>query len=310
MWDEEVDVVCTGSGIAALAHAVAVVDMGGEVFVANSRSDVEPRGSSVAVRSRVDRLHWLEVDVPDQETNEYFAALSSDLGPLTQSARDFDVPIRVVDHAEPVDPRGAVAPFVGARLRDWAARCLVSPYGYLYTRVSDWQSTTLRTVDGESLEVAEIGSIKPDPANIGGSVLDWLTARARDRGIEVHQATSLQRIVFEDGDAVGAEFATPDGTLTVRARRGLTVASGGPQVSMAAGQPLPADDTTLRVCLVRRTASRFGRVELLTSEPLEMRAASACRPVNRHLHDNLHETHSHLETWRCGKVNGYPSNGQ
>ena len=310
MWDEEVDVVCTGSGIAGLAHAVAVVDMGGEVFVANSRGDIEPSGSSVAVRSHVDRLHWLEVDVPDPETNEYFAALSSDLGPLTRSARDVDVPIRVVDHAEPVDPRGAVAPFVGARLRDWAARCLVSPYGYLYTRVSDWQSKTLRTVDGESLEVAEIGSITPDLANIGGSVLDWLTAAARDRRIEVHQVTSLQRIVFEDGDAVGAEFATPDGPLAVRARRGVTVLSGGPQVTMAAGQPLRADDPTLRVCLVGQIASRFGRVELLTSEPLAMRAASACRPVNRHLRDNLHETHSHLQTWRCGKVNGYPSNGQ
>jgi hypothetical protein len=28
------------------------------------------------------------------------------------------------------------------------------------------------------------------------------------------------------------------------------------------------------------------------------------------LQANLHETHSHLQTWRCGKGNGYPSNGQ
>jgi hypothetical protein len=310
MWDEEVDVVCTGSGIAGLAHAVAVVDTGGEVFVAGSRGDCEPGGSSVAVRSRVDRLHWLEVDVPDPETNEYFAALSSDLGPLTRSARDVDVPIRVVDHAEPVGPRGAVAPFFGTRLRDWAARCLVSPYGYLSTRVSEWQSTTVCTADGQSLEVAEIGSITPDPANIGGSVLDWLTAQAGDRRIEVHQGTSLQRIVFEEGAAVGAEFATPDGPLAVRARHGVTVASGGPQVTMAAGQPLPVVDAGLRICLVGQTASRFGRVELLTSEPLAMRAASTCRPVNRHLQANLHETHSQLQAWRCGKGNGYPSDGQ
>jgi hypothetical protein len=309
-WDEEVDVVSTGSGIAGLAHAVAVVDMGGEVFVASSRGDIEPSGTSVAVRSRVDRLHWLEVDVSDPETNEYFTALSSDLGPLTRSAHDVDVPVRVVDHAEPVEPRGAVAPFVGARLRDWAARCLVSPSGYLYTRMSDWQSTTLRTIDGESLEVAEIGSITPHPAHVGGSVLDWLTAQARDRRIKVHRATSLQRIVFEDGDVVGAEFATPDGPLAVRARHGVTVASGGPQVTIAAGQPLPVDDATLRVCLVGQTASRFGRVELLTAEPITSGAASTCRPVTRHLHANLHDTHSHLEAWRCGKVNGYPSPGQ
>ena len=309
-WDEEVDVVCTGAGIAGLAHAVAIVDKGGEIFVADSRGEAETRGTSVAVRSRVDRLHWLEVDVRDPETNEYLAALSSDLGPLTRSARDVDVPIRVVAQAVPVDPRGVVAPFVGARLRDWAARCLVSPCGYLYTSVSDFRSTPLRTVDGDSLQVAEIGSITPDPANVGGSVLDWLTTQALDRRIEVCQATSLQRIVFEDGDVVGAEFTTPDGPLAVRARHGVTVASGGPQVTIAAGKPLPAGEAALRVCLVGQTASRFGRVELLTTEPIDMRAASTCRPVSHQLHANLRETHSLLQTWRCGKVDGYPTRGQ
>lgn len=309
-WDEEVDVVSTGAGIAGLAHAVAVVDSGGEVFVADSRGDTESRGMSVAVRSRVDRLHWLQVDVPDRETNEYFAALTSDLSPLTRSARDVDVPIRVVDHAVPVDPRGAVPPFIGARLRNWAARCLVSPYGYLYTRVSDWRSTTLRTVDGDSLEVAEIGSMTPDRANVGGSVLDWLTAEADDRRIEVHSATSLQRIVFEEGDVVGAVFTTPNGPLAVRARHGVTVAGGGPQLTVAGGQPLPDDGVTLRVCLVGQTASRFGRVELLTSEPFARGGASKCRATNRQLHVNLRESHSRLQTWRCGKVDGYPSLGQ
>jgi hypothetical protein len=310
MWDEEVDVVCTGSGIAGLAHAVTVAALGGEAFVAGGRGNTQPMGSAVAVRSRVGRLQWLDVDVRDPETNEYFAALSSDLGPLTRSARNVDVPIRVVEHAEPIDPRGAVAPFVGARLRDWAARCLVSPYGYLYTRVSDWQSTKLRTVEGDSLEFAEIGSITPDPANIGGSVLDWLIAQARDRDIEVNHATSLQRIVFEEGVVVGAEFATPDGPMAVRARHGVAVAGGWPQVAIATGQSLPADDRTLRVCLVAQTASRFGRVELFTSEPFVARAASTCRPVDRRLQANLHETHSHLQTWRCGKGDVYPSNGQ
>ena len=308
-WDEEVDVICTGSGIAALAHSVAVVDMDGEVFVASGDDTIEAGGAPVAVRSRVDRLHWLDLHVSDPETNEYFAALSSDLGPLTRSKRDTDVPIRVVDHAAPIDPRGAVPPFVGARLRDWAARCLVSPYGYLHTRVADWQSTTLRTVDGESIEVAEIGSMRPDPANVGGSVMGWLTAQAQDRGIEVHRAASLERIVFEEGDVVGAEFMTPDGPLAVRARHGVTVAAGGPQAVMAAGQPLPAD-ATLRLCLVGQTASRFGRVELLSSEPFTKSAATTCRRVSRRLSDNMHATHSRLETWRCGKVDGYPSLGQ
>jgi FAD binding domain-containing protein len=308
-WDEEVDVVCIGSGVAGLAHSVAVVDMGGEVFVASSGDDTRPGAASVAVRSRVDRLHWLDLDVSDPETIEYLTALSSDLGPLTRSARDVAVPIRVVDHAKPVETRGAVPPFFGARLRDWAARCLVSPYGYLYTRVGDWQSTTLRTVDGDSIEVAEIGSIAPDPANVGRSVMDWLTAQARERHVDVHQAMSLERIVFEEGQVLGAEFMTPDGPLAVRAHHGVTIAAGGPQAPMATGQPLPAD-TTLRLCVVSQTASRFGRVELLTSEPFTKSAAPACRPMSRRLPTNMRETHTRLQTWRCGKVDGYSSPGQ
>jgi hypothetical protein len=176
--------------------------------------------------------------------------------------------------------------------------------------VSDFRSTPLRTVEGDSLQVTEIGSITPDPANVGGWVLDWLTAQVRDRSIEVRQATSLQRLVFENGNVVGAVFTTPDGPLAVRARRGVTVGGRGPQFTVAAERSLLADDATVRVCLVGQTASRFGRVELLTSEPLARGMASTCRPVNRRLHVNLHEMHSRLPTRRCGKVDGYSPPGQ
>jgi hypothetical protein len=310
MWDEEVDVVCTGSGVAGLASAISVVDVGGEVYVADSCGDRVSSETAVPVRTRLDPLRpWLGIDVPDAETNDYFAALSSDLGPLSRSTWDVDVPIRVVHEPVSVDSGRTIAPFVGARLRHWAAQCLASPYGYLYTRVFDWQSTTLHTAEGEAIEVAEIGPMTPDPGNVSGSVYDWLKAQARDRRIDAHAGSALQRIVFEDGTVVGAVFTTPDGPLAVRARHGVTVSTGGPQVN-ATAHHLPAGDTALRVCLVGQTASRFGRVELLTSEPLAQCTTSTCRPMNRQLHDSLHEAHSHSHTWRCGKVHGYPPLGQ
>ena len=75
-------------------------------------------------------------------------------------------------------------------------------------------------------------------------------------------------------------------------------------------QTAPTRCPKVGVCLVGQTASRFGRVELLTSEPLAQSATSTCRPVNNQLHASLHETHDHSHTWRCGKVDGYPPRGQ
>lgn len=309
IWDEEVDVVCTGAGVAGLAGAISAVDAGGEVYVADTSGD--GADEPAPIRPRVDRLHpWLGVDVSDAQTNDYLAALSSDLGPLSRSRWDVNVPIRVVQQAVQVDTGRTVAPFVGARLRDWAARCLASPYGFVYTRVFDWQATTLQSADGEAIDVAEIGSMSPDPANVSASVYEWLTKEAHDRRITVHRDNSLQRIVFEDGAVLGAVFTTPDGPLAIRARRGVNISTGGPQISTAAQYQLPAGETTLRVCLVGQAASRFGRVELLTSEPFRQSVSPSCRAVNRQLHVSLHETQARSHVWRCGKVDGYPPPGK
>jgi hypothetical protein len=298
MWDKEVDVVCTSAGVACLARAIGVADQGGEVIVANTAGRPSPHPR-------------FGVDVQDFQTNEYLAALSSDLAPLNRSRWDVDVPIRVVHQLVPADTRRPVAPFVGARLRDWAARCLASPYGYLYTRVFDGQAETLHTSDGESLEIAELGSMTPDRDDVGRSVTEWLTAQVNERPIEAHPGWSLQRIVFEEGDAVGAVFTTPDGPAAIRARLGVMVATGGPLLTTAVRQRLLTGEAEVRVCLVSHTASRFGRIELLTSEPVAGGViASACRPKYRRLHANLHETQTHSYPWCCGKGHGYPPFGE
>jgi hypothetical protein len=306
MWDLEVDLVCTGSGAAGLATAVSAVDFGGAVFIAAStHSDFQGNAEATA-RGVAERLHpWLDEQVSDRETTNYLAALSSDLGPMRHGAWETGLPISVV-HETPIEPRRFIAPFYGARLREWAARCLASPYGYLHTRVSDWRTTTLHTAMGESIEVAEIGSMAPDPVDVGGSVLEWLTAQAHDRGIGIQPGCSLHRIVFEEGEVVGAVFTTSDGPLAVRARHGVTVATGLPHFGAAPPHQPSAGDADLRVCLVSRHASRFGRLELLTSEPGAYEALSTCRQGNRQLHVNLHETQGDSPVWRCGRAEGYP----
>ena len=123
----------------------------------------------------------------------------------------------------------------------------------------------------------------------------------------MHTASPLQRIVFEDGEVVGAVVATPDGPFAVRARHGVSVTPGGPQVSTTT-RKLLGRDATVRLCLVSRKASRFGRLELVTTDPVVPTPMPSDEPP---LHTSLHEAkHLPSQPWRCGKVHGYPALAQ
>ena len=95
-WDDEVDVLCVGSGVGVLAHAV---------FCAGLDADVRLVDAALA-------------DVSDAETRAYLDSMTEDLGPVTPGVRDLEVSII---RAEPApartDPRAPIEPFVGARLR-------------------------------------------------------------------------------------------------------------------------------------------------------------------------------------------------
>jgi len=277
-WDSEVDVVCTSTGVAGLAKAISVVDCGGEVFVASRGADAATVDGHASVTWEAVRVHpRLSEIVSDVETIEYFAALSCDLDDRCRLDRDVVLPIRVARERASFGHGGAIPPFVGSRLRAWAADCLASPSGYLYTRISGWESATLESWDGDSIEVAEIGSMTPRRNDVGGSVYEWLTWEARHRHIEPHPNCSLQRLVFVDGDPVGAVFMTSSGPLAIRARYGLLIATGDTQIAASARQQLMGGNINLRVALVGHTTSRFGRLELLTSGPIADRAPSARR---------------------------------
>lgn len=262
MWDEIVDVVAVGAGPGGLACAVAAVDAGLDVFVARPSSGVpaEPVVQADGARG------WLPV-VTDPETMAYFGALSEELPAANLPADAAELPIRALCDVE-VDRsrRAQVETFVGARLGIWAAGCIASPYGLLFTRVGDWPTTTMRTTGGKSFEVSALDESDGDRA--GRTFPDRVDALVADRGIEVLENHSLQRIVFEEGEIAGVVVDSADGPWAVRARVGIVVTSA---------LPYPADDRILdadsRIALVGLTASRFGRVEVL--RPLTASEASA-----------------------------------
>ena len=255
-WDDEVDVVCTDTGLAGLATAISAADQDGEVFLASAPTPARHGWFTIDVMSDGDEA------TGDEATRDYLRSLTSDIDLSALGQHDADLPVRAAGEPVPVRRR-PIPTFDGARLRDWAARCIPSPTGYLYTQVTDWTSATMDRGDGELVKVTEIGEMIPDVADPIGSVRRWLTAQAEDRDLWPQPVTRFERFVFEDHVVTGAGFATADGPLSIRARHGVLICRHEDVARGPAGDGLTGQDP-LRVALVGKEASRFGRVELLT----------------------------------------------
>jgi hypothetical protein len=254
MWDDEFDVVCCGSGSGVLACAIAAADAELDVLLAQPRAE-----------SRHDAdAPLLGPGIEDPETREYLDALSADVGSLPTGPNDVELTVRSVRAPAPPRPGSPIAPFYGARLRDWAVQCLLSPYGVLYTRLTDRETKVMQTATGEDIEVKVIGSVPSGDAAV--SALDeWLTAQTRDRDIATYENSALERIVFEEDEIVGVVLDTPEGSRAIRVRHGIAIAgrlNGPARGALPVGTP----DGKLEVGLVGHSASRFARVELLATD--------------------------------------------
>jgi hypothetical protein len=310
MWDLEVDLVCLGAGIGGLAGAIATVDAGAEVIIADTTPHLPADGSAIATRRRVgSMLGWLQHDAVDLETNEYFNALAEGLDPLARRVEAAGVPTRMA--SEWATDERVVETFVGAAVRDWDAQCLGSPYGMLHTSIYGWQATRMRSSNGESIEVVALGSMDWHDGLDGTDLLEWMDAQVLERDIEVLAGSALQRLVFEEGVIAGVVLATPDGPYAVRTTRGVMV-SPRDHDPLGADRPIePISADTKQVCLVGRTASRFGRVELVTPAPPPAISRPLCTSSGRHLHEALRESRQvPSDAWRGGKVHRHPPRGK
>ncbi|MEW2483496.1 FAD-binding protein [Mycobacterium sp. NPDC049093] len=299
MWDDEVDVVCCGSGFGALAAAVAAADAGLDVHVVRPG---DPRPVMLGPETP-----WLGVGVHDAETREYFDALAADLTPLVDAECDSALTVRAVSEWTPVSGRARIAPFYGSRLQDWAQRCLTSPYGVLYTRLADRGTTSMRSGTGEEIQVKLLGALETVTAADTTSVLgDWLSAQARDRQIPAADNGTLQRLVFEEGEVLGAVIDTADGPLALRARHGVAVSTEPHGASDSAADQLIEPGKPVQVGLVGYSASRFGRLELLELE-LDGSGSGYCN--SGRVHDSKRESaRSHARRGR--EMHRYPPFGQ
>jgi hypothetical protein len=278
MWDDEFDVVCCGSGFGSLACAIVATDAGLDVLI--SQPGIKDRQDSN------DRV--LGPGIADPESRVYLDALSADVGALQPSGAEPTV--RSATPQAPAKPGTPIEPFFGARLRDWAAQCLQSPYGVLYTRLIDRGTKPMKTRSGEEIEVNILGSLAPGTGiGVASALNEWLIAQTRDRDIPTYEDSALQRIVFEEDEIVGVVIDTPDGPRAVRARHGVAIATVNQQIAPGGGaSPVAAPGRLIQVGLVGLAASRFARVELLATDVAADPGRSAYCRSNR-VHDGLHE---------------------
>lgn len=268
-WDDEVDVICTDTAPGGLATAIAAARAGGAVMLASAELPAS-------------ETDWFGSHQLDDPTATYLHELTADIELESLPRPSVDLPVRLASplpHADEGRKR-RIDTFDGAHLRDWAMQCIPARTGYLYTRVTGWDTAAWQSGDGSRLAVSEIGAMSPDVDDVGGSVSSWLTAAAEDAGVSFDRSTVLQRLVFDDGVVVGAEFDTAEGALTVRARHGVLLCRA---VEPLASPTLP-QGAEVRVALVGRLASRFGRVELLTADPAVAAAAGACVQLSGSAH--------------------------
>lgn len=243
-WDDVVDVICAGSGPGALAQTILCADLGLNVVLAD------------AVNA---------ADLADDDTLAYLQAMIDDLGLAGRAPQNLEVPLtRAVPEPPPSPKKGrhaTVAPFVGSRLRDWAAHCAASPFGVIYSAVPDGM-TPMRTDAGQAIRAAVLGAYRPDADRPGPGLADWLAGQVRERDI-LSEGSGLQRLIFEDGRVAGAALEGPSGTRLVRALDGVALSTG--PTPGGAEWPSQPDlrDIEVQVAVVSRAASRFGRVELL-----------------------------------------------
>jgi hypothetical protein len=256
-WDDEVDVVCTDAGMAGLATAITAVDEDVDVFLAGAPVPEE------ATAAHGPPQGWFAFG-DDEATAEYRRELTADLDIAAPTQRAAELPIRLAGEFVPVRQRPRPA-FDGALLRDWNARCIAAPSGYLYSRVTDWTSAMMDCGGGELIKVTEVGTVAADADDPVGSVVDWLTAEAHERGVTPHPVRRFDRLVFDEGVVTGAIFSTDSGPLAVRARHGVLICRQQRSAAEASRRRLP-DGQILRIALVVKDASRFGRVELLTED--------------------------------------------
>ncbi|MFW7413549.1 FAD-binding protein [Demequina sp. SO4-18] len=262
-WDEEVDLLVAGSGAAAMSAAIAGADAGLRVLIVES---TEKWGGTTAISGgglwmpNHPDMGKLGKKDSREDVLTYMDAVIGDVGPASSKERreayvdtvpvvynewkrlgikwalSGDYPDYYPDKPGGMDGGRAIEtePFDSKRLGDWFAksRAMVpipvkTDDVWLLSRAWSSASGFWRGAQfvGRTLKGLLSGKRL---YGLGGAYAGHLMAAVQKAGVEVRLNTPITRVIKDDaGVAVGAEVASPDGTVRIRARAGIMLGTGG-----------------------------------------------------------------------------------
>lgn len=243
-WDHEADVVVLGSGGAGLTAALTAAVAGASVEVYEKASTV---GGTTAVSGGIvwipahnrspdgeltpaDALRYLRAQSlgsMDDELVETFVRTGPAMLDFIEahSGLQFEIATGFPDYrpelpgGQPAGGRSlSAAPFDLAQLGEWATRITSFP--------ADWSNVGFDAETRARLHAA-IDERTSHLCVAGTALIAGLLKGLLDAGVTPHTNARAEGLIAEDGEVTGVRVALPDGTISVRARHGVILGTGG-----------------------------------------------------------------------------------
>ncbi|OBK00426.1 FAD-dependent oxidoreductase [Mycobacterium sp. 1245852.3] len=243
-WDHEADVVVLGSGGAGLTAALTAAVAGASVEVYEKASTV---GGTTAVSGGIvwipahnrspdgeltpaDALRYLRAQSlgsMDDELVETFVRTGPAMLDFIEahSGLQFEIATGFPDYrpelpgGQPAGGRSlSAAPFDLAQLGEWATRITSFP--------ADWSNVGFDAETRARLHAA-IDERTSHLCVAGTALIAGLLKGLLDAGVTPHTNARAEGLIADDGEVTGVRVALPDGTISVRARHGVILGTGG-----------------------------------------------------------------------------------
>ncbi|MDB5686566.1 MAG: hypothetical protein JWR77_1155, partial [Rhizorhabdus sp.] len=254
IWDEEVDVVCVGSGLGGLSAALTAAQRDAKVLVAEKfhllggvsalssgqlwlgpnhlAADAGISDDDEAADSYLTHLSQGFADAPrrkvfierSREALRYFTDVIGIEMEVVKGLPDYYYP--AVAGSAPEGRYVEVKPFAASRLGELADTCLTSPYGdgYSFTTSNEWVSMQS---GGEHVGVCLARHLEAGERCAGAGLAAAQIEAAVARGVDLRVSTPVTALHVEDGAVVGVTIRQDGADRHVRAKLGVVIAAGG-----------------------------------------------------------------------------------